>query len=57
MRIIRPKIPLYYEIYRNDELWLTVLTWLDVLNFIFDDHVKTRGVFKYSFKMIDNRGS
>ena len=34
----------------KEVLWLTVFTFLQVVNFIFEDHVKEHGRYEYSFK-------
>lgn len=42
----------YYEIYRNDVLWATVLTFSDVLDLIFNDYLFTEGGYEYSFRQL-----
>jgi len=52
MRIRRPEIKAYFEIYRDDELWCTVLTEGQVFNFIFRDFQLTKGVHDYWYRLV-----
>lgn len=36
----------------KEELWLTVFTFLQVINYIFEDFVKEQGRYEYTFKEI-----
>ena len=55
MLIRKPELNSYYEIYRNGNYCATVLTKTEVLDFIFDDHVRTAGIFEYSFKFFNSQ--
>ena len=46
----KKNVSVYYEIYRNDNVVMTVYTWLEVLDFIFEDYIRTSGSYEYSFK-------
>ena len=55
MLIRKPELDSYYEIYRNGVYAATVLTNVEVLDFIFDDHVRTGGIFEYTFKFFNSQ--
>lgn len=44
------KNQVWYEVYRNGILCCTVMSFLSVVNFIFDDYKLTNGQYEYTFK-------
>ncbi len=52
-RILRTRAKWYFEVYRNDVLIATVLTFNAVIDSMFDDRKKIkRGLSEYSYKQI-----